>query len=82
MSRFLLAVMLGGVLLRFWNAIHDPSLWLDEAFSAKMAESPLIDLLFSGSSLRHASSALLCATTSVGAAGVERPVADIEFSPD
>ncbi|MGD9863385.1 MAG: glycosyltransferase family 39 protein, partial [Pseudodonghicola sp.] len=34
-----------GVLLRLWNIHNDPALWLDEVFSAQVAESPLRDLL-------------------------------------
>jgi mannosyltransferase len=41
----LILVVLFGVALRLFSAFHDPSLWLDEAFSAKLAESPLQDLL-------------------------------------
>lgn len=42
---FLILVILFGIALRVWNAFHEPSLWLDEVFSAKLAESPLGDLL-------------------------------------
>jgi len=41
----LFAVLLFGVMLRLWNIQSDPALWLDEVFSAKLAESPLPDLL-------------------------------------
>lgn len=40
----LLAIALG-IALRLWNAFYQPDLWLDEVFSAKLAESPLLDLL-------------------------------------
>lgn len=42
---FLAMVIVFGVLLRLWNIHADPSLWLDEVFSAQMAESPLRDLV-------------------------------------
>lgn len=41
----LILAILAGVALRFWNVISDPALWLDEVFSAQMAQSPLMDLL-------------------------------------
>lgn len=34
-----------GIGLRLWNAYTDPALWLDEVFSAQMAQSPLTDLV-------------------------------------
>ena len=37
--------ILFGIGLRLWNVYDDPTLWLDEIFSAKMAEAPLKDLL-------------------------------------
>ncbi|CAM3382398.1 Dolichyl-phosphate-mannose-protein mannosyltransferase [Paracoccus aminovorans] len=42
---FLALTIVFGVLLRLWNIHADPTLWLDEVFSAQMAESPLRDLL-------------------------------------
>lgn len=42
---FLVLVIVFGVLLRLWNIHADPTLWLDEVFSAQMAESPLRDLV-------------------------------------
>lgn len=41
----LIAIIAIGVAMRLWGAFHEPSLWLDEVFSAKLAESPLRDLL-------------------------------------
>lgn len=41
----LFMIIATGIVMRLWGAIHDPSLWLDEVFSAKLAESPLQDLL-------------------------------------
>ncbi|VDC23418.1 glycosyltransferase family 39 protein [Pseudogemmobacter humi] len=41
----LILAIFAGVMLRFWNVTSDPSLWLDEVFSAQMAQSPLPDLL-------------------------------------
>jgi mannosyltransferase len=37
--------ILFGIVLRLWNVYDDPTLWLDEVFSAKMAGTPLKDLL-------------------------------------
>ncbi|MBM07704.1 MAG: hypothetical protein CMH88_15375 [Oceanibulbus sp.] len=42
---FLGIIVIFGVGLRLWNAYDDPTLWLDEVFSAKMAEMPVKDLL-------------------------------------
>lgn len=45
-ERLCLALIIGfGIALRIWNVFYAPSLWMDEAFSAKLAESPLHDLL-------------------------------------
>lgn len=48
-SRTLRALLSGAILLgvamRLWGVLAYPSLWLDEAFSAKLAEAPLLDLL-------------------------------------
>ena len=41
----LILMIIFGTALRLWNALYAPSLWLDEVFSAKLAESPLLDLL-------------------------------------
>lgn len=41
----LMLVIIFGVALRLRNALYQPALWLDEVFSAKLAEGPLIDLL-------------------------------------
>ncbi|MBN2629106.1 MAG: glycosyltransferase family 39 protein [Rhodobacteraceae bacterium] len=45
MTWVLRLIVLFGIALRFVNVFDDPSLWLDEVFSAKLAESPLGDLL-------------------------------------
>ena len=42
---FLFIALIFGVGLRLWNVYDDPVLWMDEIFSAQMAESPLRDLL-------------------------------------
>src|SRR3989338_3459627 len=42
---FLFIVLIFGVGLRLWNVYDDQVLWMDEIFSAQMAESPLRDLL-------------------------------------
>lgn len=41
----LVMVIAFGALLRLWNIHADPGLWLDEVFSAQLAESPLRDLV-------------------------------------
>lgn len=41
----LIITIVFGVGLRLWNACSDPALWLDEVFSAQMAQSPLADLI-------------------------------------
>lgn len=41
----LIALVALGVAMRLWGALHDPSLWLDEVFSAQLAQSPLLDLI-------------------------------------
>lgn len=45
MKALLSSVILLGIAMRLWGALAAPSLWLDEVFSAQLAQSPLIDLL-------------------------------------
>lgn len=45
LQKLLFAAILLGVAMRLWGALVDPALWLDEAFSAKLAEAPWRDLL-------------------------------------
>lgn len=45
LQMMLIAAILVGVAMRLWGALAAPSLWLDEVFSAKLAETPFRDLL-------------------------------------